>query len=76
MDVDAEYICGDINKESIKDVWSRRNERMVRYHLSHEWDKLPAICRSCNDWSIIGEERFDADGNPVAKNYESREAML
>ena len=76
MDIDAEYICGDVNKESISDIWLRRNERMVKYHLSHEWDKLPEICRNCDDWSVIGEERFDADGKPVSKNYESKEAML
>lgn len=76
MDVDAEYVCGDVNKESIKEIWERRNHEMVQYHLSHEWDKLPRICANCNDWSVIGEERFDSDGNPVSKNYDSKEAML
>lgn len=76
MDVDAEYICGDINKESIKDIWGRRNSEMVQYHMSHEWKRLPAICEHCDDWSIIGEERFDENGNPIKKNYEAKEEML
>lgn len=76
MDVDAEYVCGDVNKESIKDIWIRRNEQMVKFHMSHEWNKLPAICKNCDDWSIIGEERFDENGNSIVKNYEAAGTML
>lgn len=76
MDVDAEFVCGDVNEESIKDIWMRRNENMVKYHMSHEFDKLPSICQTCEDWSIIGEERFDENGNPVNKNYSHSGEML
>lgn len=68
-DADGTVIWGDLNTESLRDIWRRRNEQMIKYHFSHEWDKLPAICRTCNDWQIIGEERFDENGNPINKNY-------
>ena len=68
-DADGAVVWGDLNTESIKDIWKRRNEEMVKFHFSHEFDKLPPICRNCNDWQIIGEERFDELGNPVNKNY-------
>jgi len=76
MDVDAQYVCGDVTQESIKTIWTRRNENMVKYHMNHEFEKLPAICHNCEDWSIIGEERFDENGNPVQKNYGHDEEML
>ena len=69
---DAKVIWGDVNTESIQDIWRRRNEQMVKYHFSHEWDKLPEICQNCNDWQIVGEERFDENGNPINKNYNSK----
>ena len=71
-DSNAATIWGDVNTESIKDIWARRNEQMVKYHFSHEWDKLPAICQVCNDWQIVGEERFDEHGNPINKNYKEK----
>lgn len=72
LDADATVILGDVNVESIQDIWRRRNEQMVKYHFSHEWDKLPPICQRCNDWQIVGEERFDEHGNPINKNYTAK----
>lgn len=71
-DFDGTVIWGDLNVDSLKDVWQKRNAQMVQHHFSHEWDKLPAICRQCNDWQIVGEERFDENGNPVNKNYKQK----
>lgn len=76
MDVDAQYVCGDVTVESVRDIWIRRNEDMVRKHMEHRFDELPKICRECRDWSVIGEERFDEFGNPVEKNYAHGEKML
>lgn len=75
MDVDAQFVCGDVTKESIKEIWNRRND-MVRKHLEHRFDELPDICKSCNDWCIIGEERFDEKGNRIEKTYAHNEKML
>jgi len=76
MDVNAEYVCGDANTESIKEIWKRRNETMVRKHIEHRFDELPEICRNCTDWMIIGEQRFDENGDPIEKSYQHDESML
>lgn len=76
MDVDAQYICGDVEKESVREIWQRRNRDMVSLHLSHRFLELPKICRDCTDWMVVGEERFDENGRPVAKNYSHGEKML
>lgn len=76
MDANAEYVCGDANTESIKEIWKRRNETMVRKHIEHRFDELPEICRNCTDWMIIGEQRFDENGDPIEKSYQHDESML
>lgn len=76
MDVDAKFVCGDVTKNSIKSIWKERNEKMVNLHMEHRFDELPLICQSCNDWTIIGEERFDENGNKVEKNYDKSNHML
>lgn len=76
MDVDAKFVCGDVNEESIKDIWSKRNENMVIKHMEHRFDELPDICKNCNDWMIVGEERFDECGNRVEKSYDQNNEML
>lgn len=76
MDVDAQYVCGDVNTSSIKEIWAKRNEMMVKSHMEHKGDELPEICRHCNDWAIIGEERYDEHGNKVEKSYNSSDKML
>lgn len=76
MDADAKYVYGDTNVESIKSIWKRRNETMVRKHIEHRFDELPEICRNCTDWMIIGEQRFDENGNPIEKSYQHDESML
>lgn len=76
MDVDAQYVCGNVKEESIKSIWQRRNEDMVRKHIEHRFDELPEICQNCSDWVIIGEERYDEKGNRVNKNYNQNDLML
>ena len=76
MDVDAKYVCGDANTESLKSIWQRRNKDMVQKHIEHRFDELPEICWNCTDWMIIGEERFDENGRPIEKSYRHDEDML
>lgn len=76
MDVDAKFVCGDANTESLKDIWQRHNKNLVDLHLNRDWERLPEICKNCSDWKIIGEERYDENGIRILKNYNSKEKML
>lgn len=76
MDIDAVYQIGDVNKESIKSIWQKRNKMLVEKHFEHQWDSLPEICVNCNDWTVVGEERYDEYGNAVAKNYDPASEMF
>lgn len=74
-DYDCSMPAGDIKAESLKAIWMRRNENFLRLHFEHRWDELPEICRSCNNWRNIGEERYDANGVPVERKYGAKETM-
>lgn len=76
MDVNAENACGDVTKESIKEIWARRNKEFVSKHMEHRFDELPLICRNCTDWEIIGEERYDENGVSRDKSYKNEDEML
>lgn len=76
MDVDAQYVCGDVNRDSLKNIWGERNENMVKLHMEHRFKELPMICQNCNDWTIIGEERCDENGKKIEKNYDKSNHML
>lgn len=76
MDVDAQYICGDVNKSTIKEIWAKRNKEIVCKHMEHKFDELPDICKNCTDWMIVGEQRWDEHGNPVEKSYSQSNNML
>ena len=76
MDINADNACGDVTKESLKKIWQRRNKEFVALHMEHRFDELPEICQKCTDWEIIGEERYDENGNRMDKSYEEHDQML
>ncbi|MCM1232527.1 MAG: radical SAM protein [Ruminococcus flavefaciens] len=76
MDVDAKYPYGNVTQETIKSIWKKRNENFVIKHKEHKFDELPLLCQNCNDWFIIGEERFDEEGKTILKNYNNNGSML
>jgi radical SAM protein with 4Fe4S-binding SPASM domain len=76
LDADASTIYGDVNTESIENIWQRRNKELTEKHLAHKFEELPEVCKRCTDWTIIGEERYDENGNVVKKSYESGDKMI
>jgi len=69
-DVDAQYIIGDLNKESISEVWRRKNEHFIELQLRHRFDELPEYCRNCIDWQAIGTVDYDESGRRYYREYE------
>ena len=69
-------IAGDVNKESIKEIWKKRNDTFLKKHFEHSWDSLPSICKNCMNWMNIGEERWDENGNAIIRNYRKDEHIF
>jgi len=56
VDVDARFIAGDINKESIKDVWKGKLKEIRNLHLEKKFNLLPHPCKDCLDWQAACAE--------------------
>lgn len=76
LDADAEIVCGNVNEQSIRSIWLKRNEELVSIHMQHRWDELSDKCKQCTDWMIVGEQRYDEYGNEINKNYNLKEKIF
>lgn len=52
-DYEAKELLGDINKESIRENWAKA-KWFREAHLKLEINKLPDICKPCQDWEAVG----------------------
>jgi len=50
VDLDARFIAGDVNTQTLKEVWNGKLKELRELHLSKKFGDLPAICRDCRDW--------------------------
>ncbi len=50
VDLDARFVAGDVNHDSLKSIWNGRLRENREHHLNRRWDALPEICRLCRDW--------------------------
>lgn len=50
VDLNCEVTFGDINKESIKEVWNTTLKDFRLKHLERRWAELPDLCKNCKDW--------------------------
>lgn len=50
VDLDAKFIAGDVNNQSIKSIWKGKLKSLRELHLSKRFEDLPDPCRECKDW--------------------------
>jgi len=50
VDLDAKFVAGDVNYQSLKEVWNGRLKELRQYHLLGQFHALPENCRKCRDW--------------------------
>ncbi|GJQ57628.1 MAG: hypothetical protein SCALA701_04290 [Candidatus Scalindua sp.] len=50
VDLDARYVAGDVNTQTLKEIWNNKLKKFRQLHISHAFDKLPDDCRNCRDW--------------------------
>jgi radical SAM protein with 4Fe4S-binding SPASM domain len=49
-DYDSEMILGNINKNTIREIWNKpKNKKIRSWALNGEFDKIP-ICKKCTSW--------------------------
>ncbi len=76
-DAELKGQIGNINEESIQQIWKRKKDTIIKAHMEHRFDELPDICRNCTDWRCAGGElRLDETGMLYDRNYNSNADML
>ncbi len=63
VDVDARFVAGDINQESIKSAWNGKLKEIRQMHQKSEFDKLPFPCKECKDWQSARADYYNNTGN-------------
>ena len=59
VDVDARFVAGNINQESIKSVWTGKLKKIREMHQNGEFDKLPFPCKECKDWQSARADYYN-----------------
>lgn len=56
VDLDARFVAGDINSQSLKEVWNGKLKELRNHHINKEFALLPPVCRDCRDWQSARAE--------------------
>jgi len=61
VDLDAKFIAGDVNAQSLQSVWNGELKRLRQLHLGGKFIELPAICRDCKDWQSARADYYECN---------------
>jgi len=69
-DVYVENVLGDLNNQTLSEIWESKQKNFTNLHFNHHFEKLPLYCRNCYDWQVIGTVDYDENGLFLEKTYE------
>lgn len=58
-DLDVSNSFGNINENSIEEIWNTTIKDFRAKHLEHRFDELNDICKNCRDWQSSGEMIYE-----------------
>lgn len=50
-DTECSEPMGNVTVQTLQEIWQGAHRERRLTHLGRAWDRLPAICRGCNDWA-------------------------
>ncbi|MBI4690942.1 MAG: SPASM domain-containing protein, partial [Nitrospirae bacterium] len=59
VDLDARFVAGDVNKQSLREIWKGRLKELRDMHILKNFDYLPENCRDCRDWQSARAEYYE-----------------
>lgn len=59
VDLDACFVAGDINNQSLKEVWNGKLRVLRKTHLEKNFQELPPNCRDCRDWQSARADYYE-----------------
>jgi radical SAM protein with 4Fe4S-binding SPASM domain len=58
VDLDARFVAGDINNQTLLEAWNGKLKELRRFHSSGSFSELPENCRNCRDWQSAKADFF------------------
>ncbi len=62
-DLDIEHSFGNVNENSIEEIWNTTIKDFRTMHLEHRFDELNDFCRNCRDWQSSGDKIYTPNDN-------------
>ncbi len=59
VDYEGREVFGNINNDSIQNIWQSTHRDARLNHLNGNWDKIPHLCMNCLDWQAVGAKTVD-----------------
>lgn len=59
VDVDAGFVAGNIQTQSLSEVWRGKLKEMRLMHLENRYHELPSPCRDCKDWQSARADYYE-----------------
>jgi radical SAM protein with 4Fe4S-binding SPASM domain len=61
VDLDAKFVAGDVNEQSLKEIWNRKLKELRRLHTIKFFEGLPDHCRNCKDWQSARSDYYKSN---------------
>lgn len=58
VDLDAQYVVGDVNDQSMSEIWNGPLAELRDLHQKGLFHQLPKPCRDCKDWQAARSEHY------------------
>ncbi|MBI4718679.1 MAG: radical SAM protein [Planctomycetes bacterium] len=62
VDNEGRFVGGNVNQQSIREIWTTSMRAFRKAHRDHRWDDLPELCRQCIDWQAVGATYYKPSG--------------
>lgn len=58
VDLDARFVAGDVNTQSLKEIWNHKLKKLRQLHASKRFEDLPDNCKECKDWQSARSDYY------------------
>ncbi len=61
VDLDARFVAGDVNRQSLKEIWDGKLKELREHHVLGRFHALPENCRDCKDWQAARADYYSVN---------------
>jgi radical SAM protein with 4Fe4S-binding SPASM domain len=58
VDLDARFVAGDVNLQSLREIWNGKLKELRQLHQSRQFEALPENCEKCKDWQAARADYY------------------